>query len=1065
MDVTTLGIKLDAQPFIDGERKVTEALGRIMHSVISLTAAFESQARASQAAFGTMTSTVTQAAQTISSGMSGATQQAGRNFTQFGSSVRQTSTQVAQSLERQRQSAQTSLGGMNTAARSAASGMRSAFDTISSSVGTISPKLGFALQSVRNFVGTLTGLGSEMASLATQTNRASGGMSGFASTLMGVTKAAGGTVLVLGSIMAVIAPLVAVLLPLVAAFKASSIAFDLFKGGLAEAAAFETLKIRFAGVLGSIEAAEDRMRSLARLAAETPFDLQGISKASLALETLTGGLFSSEKALVAVGNAAARSGQTIEETAEQIGRIFSGLQTGVGFDDPLRTLTARGVFEPQVYQQLMAMNKEGAKFSEMWAIITAQLARAEGSMVNLSQTFNGRVSTMQDAYAEFKRALGEAILPAAVDTVKLITQVLERLVVYVRQIQPEIQNIADTALAVLRVMMEPGGFNVAMKAAADTFAQALDNGFTETANKILAWVKDRFGVDVKQAFEDVRNADIWKILETEIIPKIATAMANALRDAIITAFAGLGDLLSGGLTKKVGESMGRALGATEARRAGMPPLLGELPTSPAGGFIMGQRLIRDTTDTESQAPLPNRNPVNIQAVPITPPFTLNDVNVNLELPSDFVPKEGATGAELLLPDIGQNTKAITSLTDVIEEVRRQSPASRLNEGPSAALFPQSEDGELLAIDGRMSSQTDFIQRIREQRAQIDKERQRERESMTFVAPTRGSMDVSRPAPKAKELKEKRDPMETEAARITEQMRNPAEVYRDTVANLEKLRDKFAETGKFTTETFNRAMAKAKEDYTSSVKAMEAAAKAAAEAQMTELQKLGANWSDMAKQVDQANVQIAQSIASNLTDAFVGIINGTKSASDAFAEMADRIVADLLRIITQMMVAKAIGSAIGFFNPVAGQTAEAILMPQGAGGFLGGAKTAAPAPVAAPTMHTGGVVGETMGASKVTDPKIFKSAPRYHQGGMVGLQPGEVPIIAQKGEVISTEDQERMRERLRGDTQRNRQQIAVTNVNIVDATMIDEHLNKNPDAIINLISRQKGKVKQILNIGT
>jgi hypothetical protein len=85
--------------------------------------------------------------------------------------------------------------------------------------------------------------------------------------------------------------------------------------------------------------------------------------------------------------------------------------------------------------------------------------------------------------------------------------------------------------------------------------------------------------------------------------------------------------------------------------------------------------------------------------------------------------------------------------------------------------------------------------------------------------------------------------------------------------------------------------------------------------------------------------------------------------------------------------------------------------------------------------------------------------------MVGLQPGEVPIIAQKGEVITTEDQERMRERLRGDTQKSRQQIAVTNVNVVDATMIDEHLNKNPDAIINLISRQKSRVKQILNIGS
>ena len=376
-----------------------------------------------------------------------------------------------------------------------------------------------------------------------------------------------------------------------------------------------------------------------------------------------------------------------------------------------------------------------------------------------------------------------------------------------------------------------------------------------------------------------------------------------------------------------------------------------------------------------------------------------------------------------------------------------------DQGPLGELFPQGPDTP--------PAQMSLSARVAEERRLINQERQREQESMTFVAPRPGSMEVERPAPKAKLVKEKRDPMEIEAERITEQMRNPEEVYRDTVANLEKLRDKFGDTGKFTAETFNRAINKAKEDYVNSVKAMEAAAKAAAEAQMTELQKLGANWTDLSKQIDAANVQIAQSIANNLTNAFVGIIDGTKSASDAFAEMADRIVADLLRIITQMLVYKAVGTAINMFAPGVGTAFESTAMAL-TGGPQGFTPMATPAAV--PVRHEGGIVGEA-GPSRITDPKIFKGAPRYHQGGMVGLQPGEVPIIAQKGEVITTEDQERMRERLRGDTQKSRQQIAVTNVNVVDATMIDEHLNKNPDAIINLISRQKSRVKQILNIGS
>lgn len=35
--------------------------------------------------------------------------------------------------------------------------------------------------------------------------------------------------------------------------------------------------------------------------------------------------------------------------------------------------------------------------------------------------------------------------------------------------------------------------------------------------------------------------------------------------------------------------------------------------------------------------------------------------------------------------------------------------------------------------------------------------------------------------------------------------------------------------------------------------------------------------------------------------------------------------------------------------------------------------------------------------------MFSAAARYHSGGIVGLQPGEVPIIAKQGEAVLTED--------------------------------------------------------------
>lgn len=1188
MDVTTLGIKLDAQPFIDGERKVTEALGRIAQSTTQATSAFEAQARAAQTAFQAMASAVAQAERTIVAGMNhiaNATKLAGdameasgkkgatgasafqgisaaaqqqisqafdavaqklasvgaaldahaakhrETFTAIESAVSQASNRVGTALssvtdklsgtntalDRQATTAQSGFGSLqrnaeqtgtavNTmtaavnqvpasvaAATTAVTGMSQATASLSTSAAAVGAATQGATRSVDQFAGNVRRRSWETAEAFDKQRAASAAsftsMDGAARTTSGnmsnvftrirdaiaqtspalgelvtavgnmgrgfMTATAGirafvatmATVSGIGAaVLAVLGPIALAITAINIAMKAWNATVGLFSMGLQQAAKTERMTLGFAELTGSIDMAEKRMQSLRQLALGGVFSLEEFVAASTILEKTTDGLWSNEAALKAVGNAAAKSNISISEAAKLYGGFLQSLRSGGGWEEKIKELRNANLVTPEIYKQIGQMVEGGARISEVWGVVMGELDKAGGAMDRLSTLYVSKIGEITAKWKEFRLILGEAILPAAKSALESLVPIIEQLIRWAKESRAEIQATADSIVAAMNVMLQPGGFSLTMQAAGEAFAAAIDNGWQTTSNQILDWVKTKFGIDIKTAWNDVRNADIWSTLENEIIPRIAISLANALKRAIIQAFSDLGDTISLGLTKKIREALTNQIQSNQG-------FVGATTNVLTRKFAEYQSMI--------SAPLPDNGnqptgiPPNFfnlgQSPPRIPPFKPDGINVNVEIPSDFVPAEGAVGADLL-------PKSIDSLTKAISDVRQQSalPAT----GPSADLF------------GAMGPENDtFAARRNAEIARIRDLREMQKPARELNAPRALPVGEDFIIQPPKELKTRRalsvprDPMETEAARITEQMRNPAEVYRDTVANLEKLRDKFADTGKFTTDTFNRAMAKAKEDYMSSVKAMEAAAKAAAEAQMTDLQKLGANWSDMGKQIDAANVAIAQSIASNLTNAFVGIIDGTKSASDAFAEMADRIVADLLRIISQMMVAKAIGTAIGFFNPVAGQAAAAMLMPQGAGGFLGGAKTAAPAPVAAPTMHTGGVVGETMGASKVTDPKIFKSAPRYHQGGMVGLQPGEVPIIAQKGEVISTEDQERMRERLRGDTQRNRQQIAVTNVNVVDATMIDEHLNKNPDAIINLISRQKGKVKQILNIGT
>lgn len=64
-----------------------------------------------------------------------------------------------------------------------------------------------------------------------------------------------------------------------------------------------------------------------------------------------------------------------------------------------------------------------------------------------------------------------------------------------------------------------------------------------------------------------------------------------------------------------------------------------------------------------------------------------------------------------------------------------------------------------------------------------------------------------------------------------------------------------------------------------------------------------------------------------------------------------------------------------------------------GGLFGGA-------IIPGILHSGGVAGrDGYGHGRSVSPGVFAGARRYHSGGVAGLQPGEVPAILQKGEVV------------------------------------------------------------------
>lgn len=140
---------------------------------------------------------------------------------------------------------------------------------------------------------------------------------------------------------------------------------------------------------------------------------------------------------------------------------------------------------------------------------------------------------------------------------------------------------------------------------------------------------------------------------------------------------------------------------------------------------------------------------------------------------------------------------------------------------------------------------------------------------------------------------------------------------------------------------------------------------------------------------------------SIVQSIIDAKNGTAEWSDMFGSLMTSMMtffAQLLRQIAMAIIQAAILRALmSYFGG-------------GAGAAAGAANaTVAGPPTSAGTMHTGGTVGLNKGLGARSMPSsVFAGAPRYHTGGVIGLAPDEVPIVAQKGEEMLTRDDPRNR---------------------------------------------------------
>lgn len=193
-----------------------------------------------------------------------------------------------------------------------------------------------------------------------------------------------------------------------------------------------------------------------------------------------------------------------------------------------------------------------------------------------------------------------------------------------------------------------------------------------------------------------------------------------------------------------------------------------------------------------------------------------------------------------------------------------------------------------------------------------------------------------------------------------------------------------------------------------------------------LDKMGRDYNRLTSDADDSTRQMSEfavQAAHNMQDAFADFL------FDPFQDGIEGMGANFVKII-QRMVAEAASAQI--FNVLLGKNygsdnATGGLLSAGIAGLssifggmfdTGGVSVAAGNSEAfsstmnssnfwAGVHHDGGIVGRSNRSMSV-DPAVFNSAHRYHSGGIPGLKPNEVPIIALDDEEVLTRSDPRHR---------------------------------------------------------
>lgn len=358
------------------------------------------------------------------------------------------------------------------------------------------------------------------------------------------------------------------------AVKGIGMAFREAKAAVAEAANRETMQTAFIPLLGSAKAAKERMAELADFAAHTPFQLPEVAAASRTLETLTDGALSTGQGLTMVGDVASGTNTPFEELAVTIGRLYSGLDSGRPVGEAMQRLQEIGAITPGVRTKLEKLQAEGKKGSEVWQVAAEDLARFSGGMELQSQTWNGKLSTLSDAWAEVRAQFGEPIMDA-------LKPLLDDGIGTIESMASKAREIGETIAYAMRFMVESfkqgEAWNLAKLGLTLAFQEAVNflyAGLMGIWKSLPSVIVEAFKTGI-EVFNILTEASFWKLVGDMFAGVMRTTMLGIM--AMVADFAAnMMDMVPG-----MGKQTEIMRDLAEIMKGGVAPSLAESGTAGA----------------------------------------------------------------------------------------------------------------------------------------------------------------------------------------------------------------------------------------------------------------------------------------------------------------------------------------------------------------------------------------------------------------------------------------------------------------------------------------------------